>query len=283
MTKKGLYEEKTTIAFNEPLADHIWLMGIKSTEIAAAAVPGQFVTIRIREGLEPLLRRPFSICGTKDGRILVLYKIIGAGTRIMASRKRGEKVSVLGPLGTGFNLPASRQKPLIVGGGIGIAPLCFLAQRLGSMAVSILLGATSAKELIPLEDMDIGLSAVSVATDDGSKGHHGVVTDLLKSCLDGQSTGNKQSVYACGPTPMLRKVAEMTLGRIPCQVSLEAVMACGVGACQGCVVKAAPKKGRTWYRVCKEGPVFQIDQIDWAAGPAKGPEPYFGSDSSFSF
>ena len=270
MTDKCLFEQKTTIAFNEQLADDIWLMGLRSREIAALALPGQFVMIRIREGLDPLLRRPFSICGTKEGLILVLYKIIGAGTHIMASRKRGERVSLLGPLGKGFDLPGPGYAPMIVGGGIGIAPLCFLAQKVGTMAAPIMLGAASANDLIPIEEMDIGLSDISIATDDGSKGYHGVVTDLLRARLEGESMANQRLVYACGPRPMLRKVAEMTLGGIPCQVSLEAAMACGLGACQGCVVKAAPGTGKTWYHVCKEGPVFRVEQIDWSAGWSEG-------------
>jgi dihydroorotate dehydrogenase electron transfer subunit len=240
-------------------------MGIYAREIAAAALPGQFVMIRICEGLDPLLRRPFSICGTKEGIVLILYRIVGAGTRIMASRQRGERMSVFGPLGKGFDLPRPGNTPLIVGGGLGIAPLCFLAQEVRTLPVPIMLGAASRKEVISLKDMDIGLEDVSIATDDGSKGHHGVVTDLLKVYLEGESKGDQRFVYACGPKPMLRKVAEMTIDGTPCQVSLEAAMACGVGACQGCVVKAAPEEGKPWYHVCKEGPVFNVGQIDWHA------------------
>lgn len=258
-----MFEQEATIAFNEPLADQIWLMGLNSDEIAAAALPGQFVMLRIREGLDPLLRRPFSICGTKEGLILVLYRIVGAGTHIMASRKSGERMSVFGPLGKGFDLPSPGHTPLIVGGGIGIAPLCFLAQKLGTLPVPIMLGASSAEEVVSIQDMDIGLKEVSIATDDGSKGHHGVVTDLLRVHLDEKSKGPQRFVYACGPTPMLRKVAEMTMDGTLCQVSLEATMACGVGACQGCVVKAAPEEDKSWYHVCKEGPVFNVGQIDW--------------------
>ena len=187
----------------------------------------------------------------------------------MASRQSGEGMSVFGPLGKGFDFPRPGHAPLIVGGGLGIAPLCFLAQELGTLPVPIMLGAASAKEVISLKGMDIGLKDVSIATDDGSKGHHGVVTDLLKVHLDGESKGDQPFVYACGPTPMLRKVAEMTMdGRTPCQVALEAAMACGVGACQGCVVKAAPEEGKPWYHVCKEGPVFNVGQIDWCADHA---------------
>jgi len=258
-----MFEQETSIAFNGPLADNIWFMGLKSDEIAAAALPGQFVMIRVRKGLDPLLRRPFSICGTKEGLILVLYRIIGGGTRIMASLKSGEGVCVLGPLGKGFDLPRPEQTPLIVGGGIGIAPLCFLAQKLGTLPVPIMMGAASAKEVIPIRDMDIGLKGISIATDDGSKGHHGVVTDLLRVHLDEESMGEQPFVYACGPLPMLRKVAEMTMDVTSCQVSLEAAMACGVGACQGCVVKAAQEEEKMWCHVCKEGPVFHVGQIDW--------------------
>jgi dihydroorotate dehydrogenase electron transfer subunit len=260
-----MFEEETTIAFNRPLTDDIWLMGLMSDEIAEAALPGQFVMIRIREGLDPLLRRPFSICGTKRKLFLVLYRVIGGGTLILAARKSGERVSVLGPLGRGFDLPRPRHTPLILGGGIGIAPLCFLAQKLGALPVPMMLGAASAKDVISINDMDIGLKDISIATDDGSKGHHGVVTDLLRVHLDEKSMDEKPFVYACGPPPMLRKVAEMTMDGTPCQVSLEAAMACGVGACQGCVVKAAPEEGKTWCHVCKEGPVFYVSQIDWMA------------------
>jgi dihydroorotate dehydrogenase electron transfer subunit len=185
----------------------------------------------------------------------------------MAEKREGEKLSVLGPLGRGFEVPDGHSFPLLVAGGMGVAPLFFLAQAVMPRLIHFMIGVSSASELVAIERMGIHNIDVSIATDDGTLGHTGPVTDLLDAHL-GQGGRQKDpfSVFACGPRPMLKKVAAITSQyRIPYQASLESVMACGLGACQGCAVKASPGEGRPFHHVCKDGPVFRAESIDWDA------------------
>jgi dihydroorotate dehydrogenase electron transfer subunit len=231
----------------------------------AMARPGQFVMLRMGSGYEPLLRRPFSICGTKGDLILVLYDVVGRGTTILSTMKTGDEVTVLGPLGNGFRVGTGDRISLLVAGGIGIAPLLYLAQTMRDQRYRLLVGFRTATAIIDAtsavgEPMD-----VSVATDDGTQGHHGPVTDLMEALLaESGSRGSSLTVYACGPTAMLKKVAAMTREKgIACQVSLEAHMACGLGACQGCAVRAAADEEQTYFHVCKDGPVLPVQAVDW--------------------
>jgi dihydroorotate dehydrogenase electron transfer subunit len=259
-----MFELLTEIVSNERLTDDTWLLALRSAEIAHAAKPGQFVMIRVGSGLDPFLRRPFSISGVAEDRFHVLYRVVGKGTGVMTRLKDGERLWVLGPLGKGFAVPEKGTRRVAVGGGIGIAPLVFLCQFFGEKKVTLLVGFRSAKDIIPPQRMVGANSGFLVATDDGTKGHHGPVTDLLEEFI--RKNPPEVAVYACGPKPMLRKVAEMALAlRTPCQVSLEANMACGLGACQGCAVKGSARSGRSYFHVCKEGPVFEAEEIDWEA------------------
>jgi dihydroorotate dehydrogenase electron transfer subunit len=218
--------------------------------------------IRVSLGLDPLLRRPFSICGVKEDLFLVLYRVVGKGTSRMTGLRQGEKLQVLGPLGKGFAVPEKSFSRLLVGGGIGIAPLLFLSQFHREKEAALMMGFRSAKDILSPQKITGEERGFAVATDDGTKGHHGPVTDLLEEFLR-KNTGDV-AVHACGPKPMLRKVAETTLALgIPCEVSLEAHMACGLGACQGCAVKGSANSGRSYFYVCKEGPVFDAEEIDW--------------------
>jgi dihydroorotate dehydrogenase electron transfer subunit len=257
-----MFELLTEIVSNQRVTDDTWLMGLRSAEIAQAAKPGQFVMIRVRSGLDPLLRRPFSICGVRDDLFLVLYRVIGKGTNLMTELRAGEGIRVLGPLGKSFVVPDKRTSRLLVGGGIGIAPLVFLGQFHREKQIPFMMGFRSAKDIISPQRITGEDAGFLVATDDGTKGHRGLVTDLLEERL--RENPGEVAVYACGPKPMLRKVAQMTMPlRIPCQVSLESHMACGLGACQGCAVKASAASGRSYVYVCKEGPVFEAEAIDW--------------------
>ncbi len=257
-----MFELLTEIVSNQRITDDTWLMGLRSAEIAKAAKPGQFVMIRVRSALDPLLRRPFSICGVKDDLFLVLYRVVGKGTSLMTGLREAERMWVLGPLGKGFAEPENRAGRLLVGGGIGIAPLLFLSQFHREKEVTFMMGFRSAKDIISPQRITGEDMGCLVATDDGTQGHHGPVTNLLEERL--RENPGEVAVYACGPKPMLRKVAERTVAlRIPCQVSLEAHMACGLGACQGCAVKASANSDRSYFHVCKEGPVFVAEDIDW--------------------
>ena len=260
-----MFEEKAPIIFNQKVTLDTWLLGMKSPRIAKSARPGQFVMIRVRSGMDPLLRRPFSICGTERNSFLVLYRAVGQGTAILTEAKSGEILSVLGPLGTGFELPGGDAIPLLVGGGIGVAPLLFLAQRLKKRKTLFMMGFASAKEVLTVPHMKGTRTKVSIATDDGSKGHGGFVTDLLEDYLVRSGVGEKRHLlFTCGPKAMMSKMADISSSRnIPCQFSLEASMACGLGACLGCAIRAQESSGRDYVHVCKDGPVFRTEAIDW--------------------
>ena len=238
-------------------------MGLRSAEIMIQARPGQFVMIRVGTNTDPLLRRPFSICGTRgDDLFLILYKIVGKGTAIMSNAVKGEKLSVVGPLGRGFEPPEPGRKTLFVSGGIGVAPLVFLGQA-AKNNVLFMAGYRSADEIVPMEQVGLNLTDISIATDDGTAGHPGFVTELLKTHLTGFAEDHPK-IFACGPLPMLKQVAALTIERdIPCQVSLEANMACGLGACQGCAVRTSKDSNKIYYHVCRDGPVFDVNTLDW--------------------
>jgi dihydroorotate dehydrogenase electron transfer subunit len=261
-----MIEQKTEIIFNREIAHDTFLMGLRSPQIVAVANPGQFVMVRVRPGIDPLLRRPLSICAVQDDELLlILYRVVGKGTAIMAETPEGECFSVLGPLGKGFVLPSPEQQSILVAGGMGVAPLLFLAQHIKNGPVQLMMGFSSAGEIIALEQiLDQAIDFV-IATDDGSAGHAGPVTDLLEAQLNqGEFEKDAASIFTCGPEPMMKKVAAMAFERdIACQASLEAVMACGLGACQGCAVKADSNEERTYYHVCSDGPVFPVKAIDW--------------------
>ncbi len=258
-----MIEQNTQIMFNKKVASGTFLMGLKSAEIVMQARPGQFVMIRLSPNTDPLLRRPFSICGTRgDDLFLILYRVVGKGTAIMSNATKGEKLSVVGPLGKGFELPEPKRKSLFVAGGIGIAPLVFLGQA-AKNDVLFMAGYGSAKEIVPVEQIGLSLKDISISTDDGTAGHSGFVTELLTSHLAGPAEDHAE-IFTCGPLPMLKRVAALATERdIPCQVSLEANMACGLGACQGCAVKASKDSNKTYVHVCLEGPVFDIHSLDW--------------------
>lgn len=242
-------------------------MGLRSGEIAAEAAPGQFVMIQVSHDLNPLLRRPFSICGTQgDDLFLVLYRVVGQGTAILSRARKGDRIPVLGPLGRGFEFPDDQQKPLLVAGGMGTAPLLFLAQAIESRDMIFMAGYRSADEILSMDEIGLSNIEPSISTDDGTAGHKGPVTELLEAQLSINSAGAPPVVFACGPLPMLKRVARHAIDHnIPCQVSLETTMACGIGACQGCAVKSSSPEIRPYYHVCQDGPVFDVKAIDWKA------------------
>jgi dihydroorotate dehydrogenase electron transfer subunit len=251
------------IVFNRPMTHDTWLMGLRRPELAAAIKPGQFVMIRVRPGIDPLLRRPFSVCGVEGDRFKVLYRVVGKGTMIMTAAKPGENLKVLGPLGKEFVLPEEDRLPVLVGGGIGVAPLFSLAQCLRTRKLEFMMGFRSAGDIVRFDDSRSPNQNWPVSTDDGTEGHAGFVTDLLLLYLE-RNKSLALSLFACGPRPMLKRVAEMAVTHgIPCQVSLESAMACGFGVCQGCAVKASPEGTRGYHYACQNGPVFNAESIDW--------------------
>jgi len=262
-----MIERIIKIVFNRIVAPDTFLMGFRSPEIASESRPGQFVMVRVGATKDPLLRRPFSVCGVMEGDLIcILYRVVGHGTKIMSQKEEGEILSVIGPLGRGFELPEGDKKVMLVSGGIGVAPLFYLAQAMKTGDVEFMAGFNSSREIIDANQISNLQLNISLATDDGTTGYAGTVTDLLTNYLDQNHVKNGSFyLYACGPLPMLKSVVSIAYDRdITCQVSMEASMACGLGACQGCAVKAYALEGQTHYhQVCKDGPVFPANVLDW--------------------
>jgi dihydroorotate dehydrogenase electron transfer subunit len=236
--------------------------------------PGQFVMIRDPGRDEPLLPRPISVYGfqREEGHAILnlLCRVTGRGTSLFSRLNRGEALTVLGPLGRGFSIDPDVRQLLLVGGGVGAAPLAFLLQDRsvlrpdsGKRQVTAYLGAGTAELLTGLNLFE-GFCNLQTCTDDGSRGYHGTVTERLAVDLGGYDA-KSSLILACGPEAMIRSLDLLLRGaRIRCQVSLEERMACGVGACLGCVVAIKAGEGQTVYRrVCHDGPVFDIGEILW--------------------
>lgn len=234
------------------------LIEVYAPEIATIAVPGQFVNVQVCKNTAPLLRRPFGVAGVnrEKGTFTMIYRIIGEGTHILADTCTGDILSIVGPLGKGFSLHAKR--PLLVGGGLGLAPLLFLASGFGEVQADILMGGRSADELFWSALYKDLCPNMYLTTDDGSAGVKGTVMALLPKLL---TDGGYDCVYVCGPVPMMRAVANtcLKLG-IKCQVSLEKYMACGLGACLSCSCEGIGKR----IKVCQDGPVFWAEEVgEW--------------------
>ncbi len=257
------YKELAEIIRRDQVAEDTYRFTVKAPDIAAVSKPGQFVMVLAGEGMDPLLRRPFSVHQVAEGGIVqILFKVVGKGTRALANMELGQKMDVLGPFGRGFTI-ASDSQHFLVGGGIGIAPLLFLAKHIlkknEPSSLKVLLGARTKDEIaVPAEDFESMGLAVETITEDGSFGKQGLVTDLMTDLQHEKPV----MVYSCGPHPMLRAVADVCQKNSwGCQVSLEAMMACGLAACLGCAVMQADMKG--YVHVCKDGPVFDMDDVAW--------------------
>jgi dihydroorotate dehydrogenase electron transfer subunit len=271
----ALRRQTVLITASERLNPDFFRLTVEFPELARDALPGQFVTLAVPfPGLQ-ILRRPFSIHRvTPGGHVQLLIKVVGQCTMLLAETRPGRTVDVLGPLGCGvFNPAADRPRVLLVAGGVGIAPFLFLADRLVSNArwrPALLYGGATADDLVTLDQYAALGVPVHVTTEDGSQGRRGLVTGELRDQLDALDPATVQ-VLACGPMPMLKAVSSLCAERgVPCQVSLENLMACGVGSCRGCVVPVvydASGEGIPYARVCHEGPVFDARQIDWGLVP----------------
>lgn len=192
----------------------------------------------------------------------ILYDVVGEGTRAFAGRKSGDYLDLIGPLGKGFDYRCAQNKRVIlIGGGIGVAPLLFLSREIKSKDKLILIGARTKDQVLCEKEFKNFISDVKISTDDGSRGFSGRVTDLLKNVMSTEPVGKREiQLYACGPKPMLKEVCRIAKAHnLQAQVSLEEHMGCGIGACLGCVVKT--KNGLK--RVCKEGPVFDAKELIW--------------------
>ena len=235
--------------------------------------PGQFVMLSAGPlepvpRYDPLLPRPMAVYRTtrrgEETDVEILYKVTGRGTRLLAGAEPGDRVRLVGPLGNGFPTPGSGQSLVLVGGGTGIASLLELAEQARAQhPVTVILGARDAASLMAVEDFEkLGLD-LRIVTEDGSRGDRGLVTDVLEARLaEGEG---EFVVHACGPTAMMRRCAEISQRRgIRCLVSLENGMACGFGVCLGCAV---PLSEGGYGLVCRQGPVFDSDELEWGGLP----------------
>ena len=258
---------------NTRLSPDYNVLGLAAPDVARRAEPGQFVMVKPGAGERPLLRRPFSVFEVLEDRaggvagLSLLNKRVGVTTRTLFGLEPGASVRCLGPLGRPFSLAGRPERAWMVAGGVGLAPFHGLAAALRTRGVETTLfyGARTAGELFHL-DAFRGLGVrLALATDDGSRGDHGVVTLPLERALRRLDPADRLRIYACGPTPMMRAAAALAAARgRPAEVSLEPVMGCGLGGCYSCVVPVRrPGEASRFVRSCLDGPVFDGRTVAW--------------------
>ena len=249
--------EKARVIRKEILSKEIFGFELESKTIARKAKPGQFVQIRMNNLFDPFLRRPFSIASVKSDTLRIVFRVRGKGTEILAQANESEYLDILGPLGRA--LPQYEDRDIIIiGGGVGIAPLFFLCQKLEvENRIHLFLGAKNYDELIMLDGFKKMTKNIMIITEDGSSGKRGKVTDLLTE-EEIEAKIRMPIVFACGPLPMLI-VIKKRFTALPVYGFLEERMGCGTGICFGCAVQ---KKNGGYLRVCKDGPVFNLHEID---------------------
>ena len=241
---------------NTRLTDTVFSLTVKCEEMAGKACVGQFLHVKC--GSERLLRRPVSICSVKDGLLRMVFEVKGDGTRWLSERRRGDSLDIIGPLGNGFSFPEG--EIAVVGGGIGVPPMLFAAKSAKGQVTAIL-GFRDSSRIILTDEFEPLCADVIITTDDGSFGYHGAVTAPLTDLIE---TGDIGAVLACGPRAMLSAVAELcSQNGVPCQVSLEERMGCGVGACMVCSCATIIDGKEHMSRVCKDGPVFDAGMVAW--------------------
>ncbi|HEY8464255.1 MAG TPA: dihydroorotate dehydrogenase electron transfer subunit [Bacillota bacterium] len=258
---------KALIIENIALAPGYYRIKFMAPEIAARFQPGQFIHVKVagENCTDPLLFRPLSIYRgiTETGTVELIYKIAGRGTAILAGKARGELLEVIGPLGTGFRVPETAKHLLLVGGGVGMPPLYCLAEtvkaRRPEATLTLFYGGRTQQDLLELDDWKRLGVKIYPATEDGSYGSQGLVTTVLAAQLDRLAGTGYDYLAACGPKPMLQAVQQLAVKhRINGELSLEAQMACGIGACLGCTCQTE----YGYRRVCADGPVFNLREVN---------------------
>lgn len=270
--------ERVEVVANDRVAEGIGSLVLAAPRIAESIEPGQFVHLKVAEESAHILRRPFSVHRVVGERIEILYQVLGAGTRILSRTVPGTRLDAIGPVGRGWSVPAGAAHALVVAGGLGAAPFGMLVERLARAGVAVVVaqGAPTASRLVAADLFRDMARTYEVATDDGSEGETGFVTVLTRRLL---AEERFDMVYVCGPEPMQRAVAaQVDEYGIPCEVSLERLMACGIGACLSCVVTTT----EGLKRACVEGPVFDAHAVAWnsAERPVHGVGSTGGGEAS---
>ena len=262
------HDNQATVLWNKKISASYFQLGLSCFKPGFQAVPGQFVMVRLENHNWPLLSRPFSICSLIDTDGLttgleLLCKVVGNGTMALSKLKKGDHLTISGPLGNGFDATEKYRSVFIVAGGIGVAPMVLLGQTLIAKGVApenitVFLGGYSHTDLLCRDDFQrMGIQLVQT-TDDGSSGAKGLVTIPLEARLQ---TRPPDMIYACGPGAMLKAVAEISRRfQVRCQLSVETIMACGMGACLGCAVETRRTSDK-FLHVCVDGPVFDANEI----------------------
>ncbi|MFC1937330.1 dihydroorotate dehydrogenase electron transfer subunit [Chloroflexota bacterium] len=242
---------------NEEVMPNVYLTWLRSPQIAREASPGQFLMVRCGEDAEFPLRRPLSVHRSDGDRLAFLFMVVGKGTEWLAQRRTGDSLDLLGTLGNGFSIQPASRKLLLLSGGMGIAPLCFLAQQSieQGLKATLVLAAATAGQICPSHLLPHPTDTI-VCTEDGTAGDKGLITDIFPDFV-----GEADQIFACGPMPMYKAMtAQKQLFRgKSVQVSMEMRMGCGLGVCYGCTVKT----GNGLKQVCQDGPVFELDEILW--------------------
>lgn len=250
------YVEMGTILSNDKIGSDVWIMDVHAPQQAKEAKIGQFCNVRVSQGTAPLLRRPISYAGfdADKGTITLLYRVVGQGTELMTRLKVGDQLDCLGPLGQAFE---ASSKMLLVGGGVGIAPMLCIASHLEKgQEAQVILGFRNQSESFWADLFEDTPAKVHITTDDGSMGTKGFPTIIMPNLIEANSF---TSVMTCGPMPMMKGVAKVAAEQgVPCQVSLEERMGCGTGGCLGCACDGRDGKR---YKVCKDGPVFPAEEV----------------------
>lgn len=251
---------KALIRRKSVLERKLILLELEEESIASSAQPGQFVMVRVGDGLDPFLRRPLGVMGVQDRSFTLLFEVVGRGTEFLAQKRPGDQIDVLGPFGRGFSLSPSLG--ILVAGGRGVVPLHFLASKFASAGVPFLffVGIKGQEELALLRLLEKFPSLSWSCEEEVEGGFCGDVVTLLEQHLSKMVIPSGARVYACGPEGMLQVLEKVEAIRdLPIEASLEAFMGCGFGVCMSCGVKK--RNGKGYYHVCRDGPVFLLSEV----------------------
>lgn len=256
MKTMKMIDEVVTVARNERITPHLYVIAFESERLAHSIQPGQFLQVAVTEDYDPFLRRPFTIYRVLRNRLEILYEIVGQGSEILSRKVRGDRLKVMGPLGNTFSMRMKNRIHVIVGGGVGIAPFIFLGQKI--KIDHFLMGARSKKGLLPKSEIGALWSKSRFTTEDGSYGRRGFITECLEEVIKECRHPRRIYLYVCGPRAMMRAVREMTDRHgLEGEASVDERMACGVGACLGCVVETT----NGYKTSCREGTVFRLRDL----------------------